>query len=95
MSESSLDVRHLAHLARLKLSEEETASFESQLGQILDYVKSLEALNVDGVEPTAHASPVFNVFREDVERPSFEVAEALSNAPRKANDLFIVTKVVE
>lgn len=95
MPNSTLDVRHLAHLARLHLSEEETAAFQAQLGQVLDYVRSLEKLDVSDVEPTAHAAPVFNVFRADEPQESFTPAEALANAPRKANDLFIVTKVVE
>jgi aspartyl-tRNA(Asn)/glutamyl-tRNA(Gln) amidotransferase subunit C len=95
MSDSSLNVRHLAHLARLTLSEDEISAFGAQLGQVLDYVKALEKIDVSGVEATAHASPVFNVLREDISRPGFSVDEALSNAPRKANDLFIVTKVVE
>ncbi|MFQ3577427.1 MAG: Asp-tRNA(Asn)/Glu-tRNA(Gln) amidotransferase subunit GatC [Verrucomicrobiia bacterium] len=88
-------MQKLAHLARLSLSAEEVASFEAQLGQVLEYVKLLERLDVSNVEPTAHASPVFNVMREDAVKPSFTVEEALANAPRKANDLFIVTKVVE
>ncbi len=95
MLDSTINVRHLAHLARLNLTEEETVAFESQLGQVLNYVKTLELLDVSGVEPTAHAAPVFNVFREDEIRESFSESEALANAPRKANDLFIVTKVVE
>lgn len=95
MSDRTLDVRHLARLARLNLTEEETAAFQAQLGQVLEYVKSLEALDVSEVEPTAHAAPVFNVFRADEPRESFTPEEALANAPRKANDLFIVTKVVE
>lgn len=95
MSDRTLDVRHLARLARLNLTEEETAAFQAQLGQVLEYVKSLEALDVSGVEPTAHAAPVFNVFRPDEPREGFTPEEALANAPRKANNLFIVTKVVE
>ncbi len=95
MADSELNVQKLAHLARLSLSEAEIASFETQLGQVLEYVKLLEGLDVSGVEPTAHASPVFNVMREDIVCPSFSVEEALANAPHKASELFIVTKVVE
>ncbi len=95
MSDSQLNVRHLAHLARLNLTDEEIASFDAQLGQVLEFVKSLEKADVSSVEPTAHAAPVFNVFRPDTARTGFPPETALANAPRQANDLFIVTKVVE
>jgi aspartyl-tRNA(Asn)/glutamyl-tRNA(Gln) amidotransferase subunit C len=95
MSASDFDVRYVATLARLQLTDEEARTFQSQLGDVLDYVEKLKKVDVTGVEPTAHTSDVFNVFREDVSRPCLTVAEALANAPRKANDLFIVTKVVE
>jgi aspartyl-tRNA(Asn)/glutamyl-tRNA(Gln) amidotransferase subunit C len=55
----------------------------------------LKKVDVNDVEPTAHTSDVFNVFREDEVRPGLTAAEALANAPRKANDLFVVTKVVD
>ena len=84
-----------AKLARLHLSEEEIAKFQSQLSQVLQYVEKLEQVNVEGVEPTAHANAVFNVFRKDESRPGFTANEALANAPRQANGLFIVPKVIE
>lgn len=90
-----LDVRYIAQLARLDLSEAEISTFQAQLGHVLEHVEALRRVDVTGVEPTAHASAVFNVFRPDAPRESFPVAKALSNAPRKANDLFVVTKVVE
>ena len=92
---SPFDVRYTAQLARLNLTEEEIAKFQSQLSQVLDYVEKLRLVDVTGVEPTAHTNPVFNVFREDRERDWFDAKEALANAPRQANGLFIVTKVVE
>jgi aspartyl-tRNA(Asn)/glutamyl-tRNA(Gln) amidotransferase subunit C len=92
---SKVDVAHIAELARLKLSAEETELFEKQLGDVLKYVEKLNEVNVEGVEPAAHAVPIFNVFREDKPCNWFTVAQALSNAPRQANNLFIVTKVVE
>lgn len=92
---AQFDVRYTAQLARLNLSEEEIAKFQAQLGQVLDYVEKLRAIDVSGVEPTAHAFPVHNVFRADESRPGFTAAEALSNAPRSANGLFIMPKVVE
>jgi len=94
MSED-FDVRYTAQLARLNLSEEEIARFQSQISQVLDYVEKLKSVDVSGVEPTAHTYPAFNVFREDESRDWFDAKQALANAPRQANDLFIVTKVVE
>jgi aspartyl-tRNA(Asn)/glutamyl-tRNA(Gln) amidotransferase subunit C len=91
----ALDIRYTAQLARLHLSDEEIATFQSQLDHIIQYVEKLKEVDVSGVEPTAHASPVFNVFRPDLPRDWFDAPTALSNAPRQANGLFSVTKVVE
>ena len=92
---AEFDVRYTAKLARLHLSEEEIVKFQAQLSQVLDYVEKLEQVNVEGVEPTAHANAVFNVFRQDEPRSFFTQKEALANAPRQANGLFIVPKVIE
>jgi aspartyl-tRNA(Asn)/glutamyl-tRNA(Gln) amidotransferase subunit C len=92
---SEIDVGYVAKLARLNLSDEETQLFQKQLGDVLQYAEKLGAVDVSHVEATAHAIPVFNVFREDEPRDWFTAEQALSNAPRKANNLFIVTKVVE
>jgi aspartyl-tRNA(Asn)/glutamyl-tRNA(Gln) amidotransferase subunit C len=92
---AQFDVRYTAQLARLNLSEEEIAKFQAQLSQVLGFVEKLNAVDVSGVEPTAHANAVFNVFRTDEPRAWFTQEEALSNAPRQANGLFIVPKVIE
>ena len=92
---AKFDVRYTAKLARLHLSEEEISKFQSQLSQVLQYVEKLEQVNVEVVEPTAHANAVFNVFRKDEARPGFAAEAALANAPRQANGLFIVPKVIE
>lgn len=92
---SELDVRYVAKLARIKLNEEEVGVFQKQLGDVLKFVEKLHQADVSHVEAAAHALPIFNVFREDVAREWFSADEALRNAPRKANDLFIVPKVVE
>ena len=55
----------------------------------------LREVDVSGVEAAAHAVPIFNVFRDDDARDWFTAEEALRNAPRQANGLFVVTKVVE
>lgn len=95
MASQDLDVSYVARLARLELSAEEIATYQAQLTDVLKFVEALRQVDVSSVEATAHASAVFNVFRQDVEQPSFTPAEALSNAPRQANDLFVVTKVIE
>ncbi|MGF1656273.1 MAG: Asp-tRNA(Asn)/Glu-tRNA(Gln) amidotransferase subunit GatC [Verrucomicrobiales bacterium] len=95
MAAPELHVKDIAHLARLELSEDEAQEFSRQLTQVLDYVQTLEKLDVSHVDPTAHATPVFNVFRADQAQDSFSSAKALSNAPRQANDLVIVPKVIE
>ena len=92
---ADFDVRYTAQLARLNLSEEEIAKFQAQLSQVLEYVEKLRAVDVSSVEPTAHTNPVFNVFRSDEPCDWFDQQTALANAPRQANGLFSVTKVVE
>jgi aspartyl-tRNA(Asn)/glutamyl-tRNA(Gln) amidotransferase subunit C len=92
---SNLDVAYIARLARINLTEEEANAFQRQLDDVLKYVEKLRQADVSGVETAAHALPIFNVFREDAARDWFTAEQALSNAPRKANDLFIVPKVVE
>jgi aspartyl-tRNA(Asn)/glutamyl-tRNA(Gln) amidotransferase subunit C len=91
----ALDVRYTARLARLDLKEEEIEKFQSQLGHILGYVKKLSEVNVHGVEPTAQNAPTANVFRADAERDWFSPEQALANAPRQANQLFLVPKVLD
>ena len=63
------EVRWVAHLARLELTEAELAIMTRQLTSIVDYVKQLQAVNTEGVKPLAHALPVHNVFRADEPRP--------------------------
>lgn len=90
-----LDVAYVARLARLELTAKETTLFQTQLAQVLEHAEKLREVDVEGVEPAAHALPMFDVLREDVPRPSLTQEEALRNAPRAANGLFIVTKVIE
>lgn len=95
MSSSDLDVAYIARLARLALTPEETALFQTQLAQVLEHAAKLSEVPVDGVEPAAHAFPICDVLREDETRPGLTQEEALRNAPRAADGLFLVTKVVE
>lgn len=92
---AEFNVRYTAQLARLSLTDAEAAKFQSQLSQVLGYVEKLKQVDVSGVDPTAHSSDMNNVFRADEPRDWFTSKQALSNAPRQANDLFVVTKVIE
>jgi aspartyl-tRNA(Asn)/glutamyl-tRNA(Gln) amidotransferase subunit C len=95
MAQVEIDVKYVAHLARLALSPEEEQKMGAQLGNILGYIEKLKEVDVSGVEPTAHAFPLVNVTRPDEVRPSLSQEEALRNAPAHANGLFIVPKIVE
>ncbi len=95
MAKVDIDVKYVAHLARLSLSPDEEQKIGAQLGHILGYIEKLKEVDVTGVEPTAHAFPLVNVTRPDEVRPSISHEEALRNAPAQANGLFIVPKIVE
>ena len=95
MASAEIDVKYVAHLARLALTPEEEKKLSAQLGGILGYVEKLRELDVSGVEPTAHAVPLVNVTRADEIHPSLDHEAALRNAPKQSNGLFIVPKVVE
>ena len=95
MSKVDIDVKYVAHLARLSLSPEEEQRIDAQLGNILGYIEKLNEVDVSGVKPTAHAFPLVNVTRSDEVRPSISNADALRNAPAQANGLFMVPKIVE
>jgi len=90
-----LDIDHIAKLARLELTEAEKATFAQQLGEVLHHIEQLGKIDVSGVEPTAHASPVFNVWAEDVAQPGLSVELALKNAPAQRDHMIVVPKVVE
>jgi aspartyl-tRNA(Asn)/glutamyl-tRNA(Gln) amidotransferase subunit C len=95
MAATDIDVKYVAHLARIELSPDEEQKLGAQLGNILGYIEKLTELDVTRVEPTAHAFPLINVTRPDAVRPSMPTEDALRNAPAKANGLFIVPKIVE
>ena len=95
MTPVEIDVKYVAHLARLSLTPDEEQKISAQLGNILGYIEKLKEVDVTGVEPTAHAFPLVNVTRPDEVRPSISNEDALRNAPAKANGLFMVPKIVE
>ena len=95
MAAAEIDIKYVAHLARLHLTPDEEKKLGAQLGGILGYIEKLRELDVTNVEPTAHAIPLVNVTRADEICPSLSHEDALRNAPRQANGLFIVPKIVE
>jgi aspartyl-tRNA(Asn)/glutamyl-tRNA(Gln) amidotransferase subunit C len=88
-------VQKVAHLSRLKLTDEEVARFGRQLGDVLKYVELLNTVDTTGVEPMAHAVETTNVFRADEERPSLSRADALANAPKADGRYFLVPQILE
>ena len=90
-----VNIAHVAHLARLKLTAEEQQKFAAQLHDMLAYIAKLGEVDVTGVEPTAHAIPLTNVLRQDDVQVSTPTELVLKNAPESARDLFIVPKIVE
>ncbi len=90
-----IDVEHIAHLARLRLSGEEKEKFGAQLSSILAYVEKLNELDTSGVKPTSHMLAMDNVVREDTVKPSLSADEALVNAPDRADDFYRVPKIIE
>jgi aspartyl-tRNA(Asn)/glutamyl-tRNA(Gln) amidotransferase subunit C len=95
MAAVEINVKYVAHLARIALMPDEEKKLAAQLGGILGYIEKLNELDVTNIEPTAHAVPLVNITRPDEVRPSLPHEEALRNAPRQANGLFIVPKIVE
>ncbi|MDR0532608.1 MAG: Asp-tRNA(Asn)/Glu-tRNA(Gln) amidotransferase subunit GatC [Verrucomicrobiales bacterium] len=96
MNSQNLDVAYVAGLSRIDLSKEEEALFQSQLGKVLEYAQELQKVDVSSV-PDTPIDPNLptNVLREDSLRDSLTAREALLNAPKQANNLFIMPKIVE
>ena len=78
---SEIDIKYVADLARLELSAEQAEKLQGELARVVEYIAELGEVDVTGVEPTAHASLLTNVVREDVRRASFDRNEMLKNAP--------------
>jgi aspartyl-tRNA(Asn)/glutamyl-tRNA(Gln) amidotransferase subunit C len=95
MSLSLDEVKKVAKLARLELSDADLALMQQQLSAILDYVAQLNELDTSSIEPLAHPLPIENVFRPDEPRPSLPVEAALQNAPNRVGDYFGVPAVFD
>lgn len=94
MALSTDDVRHVAKLARLALTDDEVEGLRSQLSDILEYAEQVGQAAADDVPPTSHAYPLTNVFREDEPHESLPPAEAISTAPQAEDGRFRVPKIV-
>ena len=88
-------VRKVAKLARLELSDAEVEEFTGQLSAILGYVEKMNELDTNGVEPLAHCLPISNVLREDCVKESLGTEKTLANAPQRDGDFFKVPKILD
>lgn len=95
MAHQEIDIDQVAKLARLDLTAAEKQTYAAQLDQVLGHMEKLDALDLGGVEPTAHAFPLENVLDEDEATPGFTPEEALRNAPKVRDNQVVVPKVVE
>ena len=90
-----LNIERIANLARIALTPEEKVKFSAQLADVLTNIEKLKQVDVTGVEPTAHAFPVYNVWADDVAQAGLSVADALRNAPAQRDNMIVVPKVME
>jgi aspartyl-tRNA(Asn)/glutamyl-tRNA(Gln) amidotransferase subunit C len=95
MAISEGDVRKIAKLAKLRLTEDEVKLYQGQLLKILDSMKELGALDTKNVAPTTSVLGISNVLREDEPRPFDNPEKLLSNAPQREGNFFKVRKVIE
>lgn len=90
-----MDIGKVSNLARVQLTPIEAAEYTKQLSQVLAHFERLKGIDVSGVEPSAHAFAVHNVWQEDVARAGLPVEQALRNAPAQRDHMIAVPKVVE
>jgi aspartyl-tRNA(Asn)/glutamyl-tRNA(Gln) amidotransferase subunit C len=95
MAISRDEVKYIAGLARLTLSEDEITLYAQQLSDILGYIEQLNELDVDNVEPMSHVLDIINVMREDKHLPSLSREEVMANAPDHDGEHFKVPRVVK
>jgi len=88
------DVRHVATLARLDVTDDEVEMFAGQLAAVLEHAQDVEALDTAGVPPTAHPLPLRNVLREDIPAPGLDRDEVLAMAPAAEDGRFRVPRIL-
>jgi aspartyl-tRNA(Asn)/glutamyl-tRNA(Gln) amidotransferase subunit C len=87
------EVRHVAELARLELTDEELERIGGQLGAILQSIEKIGELDLSGVPPTANPLNLTNVLRPDEPQEELSVEQALANAPEVEGNLFVVPRI--
>jgi aspartyl-tRNA(Asn)/glutamyl-tRNA(Gln) amidotransferase subunit C len=88
-------VRKVAKLSRLELTDAEVAEFTGQLSAILDYVEKMNELDTTNVQPLAHCLPISNVLRQDIVKESLGTKKVLANAPQRDDEFFKVPKILD
>ncbi|MDR0693085.1 MAG: Asp-tRNA(Asn)/Glu-tRNA(Gln) amidotransferase subunit GatC [Puniceicoccales bacterium] len=91
----SVHIENIATLARIHLTDQERQDLTKSLDEILEYFDKLKKVNIEGVEPSAHAFPLYDILRDDEVGTPFDIETALKNAPKRRNNQVIVPKVVE
>ena len=89
------EVKHVANLARLAITEEEAEKLTNELDAIIFFAEQLNELDTENVEPTSHVLDMKNIFREDVAKPGLPVEEVLKNAPDHENGQIKVPAIIE
>ena len=89
------EVKHVAHLARLAITEEEAEKFAEQLGKITDFAEQLNELDTTNVEPTSHVFPIANVLREDVAKPGLDREKVMLNVKDQEAGQIKVPSIME
>ena len=95
MAVTKEQVKYIASLAKLKIAESELDAFTKEMEQIIEFANSLNEIDTEGIEPTAHIQGIENMLRQDGEPVQFDTNELLKNAPEKVDSCFCVPKVVE
>jgi aspartyl-tRNA(Asn)/glutamyl-tRNA(Gln) amidotransferase subunit C len=89
------EVRRIAELAKLELSDEEVALYAGQLTHILQYFYKLQEVDTSHIPPTASVLPLSNVFRDDTPTPALSPAQVIANAQTALDDQFLVSSVLD
>jgi len=88
------EVEHVAHLARLNLSNKELVMMTEQLDNILSYIEKLKELDTENIEPTTHAFSISNAFRDDIVEDSLSQQSALANCQKQDGECFVVPRII-
>ena len=94
MALTTEEVTHVAMLARIALDEQQTETLHAEINSIFEHIDTLQAVDVQGVEPMVHPISMCNVMREDEVHPSLAIETALKNAPARDGNAFLVPRIV-